>query len=583
MRRAVLLRPVILPALIALTIVVPATPAAAAAADGDRLVVRYAQGASATARGDAMRAAGARVLRRTDRSDVVRADASGAARLRRDPRVASVEADVPVRTAAAVPNDPNFGLLYGLRNTGQSIRGVAGVAGQDVGALRAWDVTRGAGATVAVLDTGTDTAGPDLAPNLWTNPGELPANGLDDDANGFVDDLNGWNLVASTGVLTDDNGHGTHVAGTIAAAADNGVGIAGVAPQSRLLTVKVLAADGSGWTSDVADGFRYAAEHGARVVNASLAGTNFSAYLRDAIAAHPGVLLVAAAGNEAVDVDTTPQYPCSYELANIVCVAAHDNTGALASFSNFGDVSVDLAAPGHDIASWLPGGTLGWMSGTSMAAPHVSGAATLAAAAFPTLGANAVRDALVRSARDGVALTGTTVASGALDAAALLADLGGAPPTVSAPAPVPEPTVAADPVVAPALPPAEVVPSPVTVAPTLEPLPIAPSPLAAPAPSIAVAPRAATVTLAVKQIVRTRRFGRPAVRIVGRASRAGVLVLRICRPRGAACRTWRGRAVRGPWRKVVTLTSRQRAGSFSVTARLVDARTGRTLARARRG
>ncbi len=413
-----------------------ASPAGAA----ERLIVRFDGQTGSTERAGAIRAANARTAKTlvTGAQVVVAPDSADARRrLSRDPRVAGVETDHPVSAAAAAPNDPAFGSLWGLLNTGQTVRAVAGAAGEDLRALDAWDRTRGAGSTVAVLDTGTDLSITDLHVNAWSNPGETAANGLDDDGNGKVDDTTGWSFTSDSHDVADDHGHGTHVAGTAVAAADNSQGIAGVAPQARLMTVKVLAADGSGWASDIADGFDYAARQGAQVVNASLGGAGWSSYLRDAIARHPDVMLVAAAGNDAVDVDSSPQYPCAYDLPNVVCVAAHDNTGTLSSFSNFGALGVDLAAPGRDVLSWTPGGTLAYMSGTSMAAPHVAGAAALAASANPGTTPEALRDALIETARRSSALDGSSVSGGALDAAALLdappADPGTPPIVLTAP------------------------------------------------------------------------------------------------------------------------------------------------------
>lgn len=436
------------PALVSLVLLLGG-PAVAPASGAERLIVGYTPQASAAERSAVARAADVRRVRRliTGHEVVVAPSAAARQRLARDRRVRNVESDRRVTLAEAAPDDPAFSLLWGLRNTGQVVNGLTGTSGQDARVLEAWDLTRGAGVTVGVLDTGTDLENTDLSGNAWVNPGEIADNGNDDDANGFVDDVHGWNFVSMTSDVTDDHGHGTHVAGTALAVADNGLGIAGVAPDAKLLTLKVLDDSGAGWTSDIADAFEYAARQGARVVNASLSGPKRSSYLHDAIARHPGTLLVAAAGNDGVDVDVSPEYPCAYDLANVVCVAAHGSTGALASFSNRGATTVDLAAPGVNTLSWVPGGLLAYSSGTSMAAPHVTGAAALAAANSPRATPSAIREALVGSARSTPTLANTTVSGGALDAAALLSAftivleeplLESDPASTTEPEPVPE-------------------------------------------------------------------------------------------------------------------------------------------------
>ncbi|WP_187369328.1 S8 family peptidase [Baekduia soli] len=422
------------------------------AAASRRLIVRFDPAARADQRVEARSRAGAvalKALALPGAEAVLAEDPAGALRaLRRDPSVRYAEVDERVAVTTAAPNDPAFSSLWGLSNTGQTINGQPGTPGQDIRALDAWDRTRGAGATVAVLDTGADLTIGDLATNAWTNPAEIPGNGIDDDADGKVDDVHGWSFVTDTTNISDDNGHGTHVSGTAVAAADNRSGIVGVAPQARLLTVKVLDGSGSGYVSAVADGFDYAAREGAQVVNASLSGTTDSTYLRDAISRHPDVMLVTAAGNDAANVEQTPHYPCSYTLSNVVCVAASTNTGGLASFSDFGATSVDLGAPGQDIRSWTPGGGLVYMSGTSMASPHVAGAVALAKALAPSATPSAIRSALIASARPTADMAGRTVAGGTLDASALLSLISG---QAAASMPLPTitsiPTIAGEPVI----------------------------------------------------------------------------------------------------------------------------------------
>jgi len=267
----------------------------------------------------------------------------------------------------------------------------------------AWQLSTGAGVVVAVLDTGTTLEHPDLAPNVWTNFGEIAGNGIDDDRNGYVDDVHGVDLT-STGAgqdLSDGHGHGTHVAGIIAAAA-NGKGVVGVAPRAKIMTVKVLDASGAGKTSAVAEGIRYAAANGARIVNMSLGGDQPDPRIQEAIAAAAAanVLVVCSAGNSARDIDARPSFPVSVPSANLIGVAAtRPNEGRdLAPFSNFGRATVALAAPGEGVLSTGRDG--GWvtMSGTSMAAPHVTGVAALMAGVSPSLPASDLRAALLENA-----------------------------------------------------------------------------------------------------------------------------------------------------------------------------------------
>lgn len=329
---------------------------------------------------------------------------------------------------AATPDDPLLSYQWGL----SAIR-----------APEAWDVTTGsAQVTVAVVDTGIDATHPDLSPNLWTNPGESgegrQANGLDDDGDGRIDDVHGWDFVDDDAQPQDGNGHGTHVAGTIAARGNDATGVAGVSWAAGLMPLRVLDDDGSGYVSDVVTAYAYAARSGARVVNASLGGDRFSRAEHDAIVAAPGTLFIVAAGNDGADNDTTAAYPCDYDLANVICVAASDRDDALASFSNHGAASVDLAAPGVDIASTWPGGRYAVLDGTSMATPHVTGAAALLLAHDGGLTVAGLRAALLNSAHASPALTGRVATGGRLDVAAALA--------VSAPAPAPAPAPPAAPV-----------------------------------------------------------------------------------------------------------------------------------------
>ncbi len=274
----------------------------------------------------------------------------------RQPEVRYAEPNFIYRATGSPPNDTRFGELWGLENTGQQVNGAGGTAGVDINALTAWDINRGGGTVIAIADTGVAKDHPDLVPNLWSNPGEAPGNSIDDDGNGKVDDERGWDFVDDDNDPDDFGAHGTHVAGTAAAQDGNSLGVAGAAPDAQIMAVRVLDGDGSGTNADVADGIAYAAEEGADVINLSLGGPSFSATMSAAIdtAQAQDSLVVAAAGNQGANNDASPRYPCSYPQSNLICVAAIDLNANLASFSNFGLSSVDIAAPGVDVLSSLP-------------------------------------------------------------------------------------------------------------------------------------------------------------------------------------------------------------------------------------
>jgi subtilisin family serine protease len=282
----------------------------------------------------------------------------------------------------------------------------------------AWRQTTGADVTVAIVDSGIDLGHPDLAPNLWTNPGEIPGNGIDDDANGYVDDVHGFDFVDGDGTPQDANGHGTHVAGIVGARGGNGIGVAGVAWRARLMAVRVLDGQARGTTAAVAQGIRYAVDNGARIVNLSLAGPTSTPDLEEAVryAGAHGVLVVAAAGNDGRDLAASPTFPAGYGEDNVLGVAATARDGELSGVSDYGP-GADLAAPGEEILSTALGGGYEWRTGTSMAAPEVAGALVLLAAARADLDGAGLRAALLAGVRRG---TGLPVETGALDAGAAL-------------------------------------------------------------------------------------------------------------------------------------------------------------------
>lgn len=303
-----------------------------------------------------------------------------------DPAVEYIEPDYRLYPMATpISQDADASLLWGLKNYGQSINGNVGIAGVDINLEGVWGVTEGnPGLLVAVIDTGIDIRHPDLAPAIWTNLGEIPDNGEDDDGNGLVDDINGWDYAYDDNSVYDsatEDAHGTHCAGIIAAAHDL-MGVVGVAPGVKILPLKFMKSSG-GNTSDAIAAIEYAVQAGAKIVNCSWGGSDSSQALQDAIA-ESDMIFVAAAGNAAAgespcNIDDVPLYPASFAFDNIITVAAIDNQGALASFSNYGYDSVDVAAPGKLIYSTRPEAKYGFLNGTSMATPHVTGVAALLA------------------------------------------------------------------------------------------------------------------------------------------------------------------------------------------------------------
>ncbi len=327
----------------------------------------------------------AQSLNRLERTHVVAFDPSRDVQdvmefLRRDPNVESVELNHVCKTA--VVNDPAYvtGNLWGLNR---------------INAEAAWDNSpKGEGVVVAVLDTGVDMTHEDLAGNIWVATRETPGNGIDDDGNGYVDDVNGWDFVNNDNYPMDDHHHGTHVAGTIAAIGNNGKGVIGVAPKAKIMALKFLDDIGNGNNTNAAKGLVYATDNGADIINNSWVAEQRCdsttqgeiTVLKDAInyAHNRGVLVVAAAGNSNRDVADFSPAGCP----NVIAVSATDSLNAKASFSNYGN-KIDVAAPGVDIWSSVPGG-YGHLQGTSMACPHVVGVAALVLSKYPTFDNNQI-------------------------------------------------------------------------------------------------------------------------------------------------------------------------------------------------
>ncbi|MBB1469849.1 S8 family serine peptidase [Pseudoalteromonas sp. SG41-5] len=330
-----------------------------------------------------------------------------------------VEPDYRVSIATA-PNDPAFSKLWGLHNEGQS----GGTADADIDALEAWSITTGGkDVVVGVIDTGVDHSHSDLTANMWINPNEIAGDGIDNDGNGYIDDVHGINAITNVGDPMDDQGHGTHVSGTIGAAGNNNNGVVGVNHEAAIVGCKFLDASGSGSTSDAIKCIDYMvslknAGVNVRVLNNSWGGGGFSQALADAITAseQADILFVAAAGNDAVDNDQNPHYPSNYEHESVLSVASTDRNDNMSDFSQWGLTSVDLAAPGSAILSTVPGNGYATYSGTSMATPHVAGVAALVLSLNPDLSTSELKQLLMDSGDDNAQLAGKTVSGKRLNA-----------------------------------------------------------------------------------------------------------------------------------------------------------------------
>ena len=330
------------------------------------------------------------------------------ATLSSDPNVAYAEPDY-ILTASVTPNDPRFAEQWGLNNSGNN----------DINAPQAWDITTGnSSVIIAVIDSGVDYNHPDLQNQIWTNTGEIPNNNRDDDGNGFIDDVRGWDFGAGDNDPMDENDHGTHVAGIIGANSNNNNGVAGINWNVQIMPLKFMNAQGQGSTSAAIRALDYAVTNGARVSNNSWGGGAFSQALFDAIqtANRQNHLFVAAAGNDGVNTDGGTNFPSTYDLPNIISVAATDQSDRLASFSNFGRRTVDLAAPGAQIMSTIRNRGYRALSGTSMAAPFVSGVAGLILAQNANLNVTQIKAAILDYVDPVQALSGQVLTGGRLNA-----------------------------------------------------------------------------------------------------------------------------------------------------------------------
>lgn len=350
--------------------------------------------------------------------------------LRNLPDVEYAEPDYWLKFDQSTPDDPYFGYQWALQNSGQT----GGTPGADISATTAWGETTGRPEViVAVIDTGVDYSHPDLKQNMWINPGEIPGNGIDDDNNGWVDDVHGIDAFANDGDPMDEQGHGTHVAGTIAAV-DNRAGVVGVAPNVKIMALRFLGPEG-GYVSDAVRCINYAVSKGAHLSNNSWGGGGYSQAMRDAInnAGAANQLFVAAAGNAATNTDQSFNYPSCYDLPNVISVGSSDHYDQPSSFSNYGLTTVDLFAPGSNILSTVPGNGYAYLSGTSMASPHVAGVVALMMSINPDLSFADVREALMASVDAKTSLNSLCATGGRLNAAAATS---AARATVPVPAPV---------------------------------------------------------------------------------------------------------------------------------------------------
>ncbi len=418
-----------------------ANPTAPAAVP-DELVVGYVAGATAEERARARGRASAQlaervVTARADRTEVelVRLPQgknrdSAIAELRSDPAVAYAEPNW-IYTHQATSTDPYYadGRLWGMYG---DVTSPANQYGSQAGEAWAGGHTGSADVYVGVIDEGIQFTHPDLSGQVWTNPHD-PADGIDDDGNGYVDDIHGWDFVGNDNTIYDGgksgtaDDHGTHVSGTIGAKANNAAGAVGVNWDVTLISGKFLGRRGGSLANAVkaVDYFTdLKTRHGLNIVatNNSWGGGGFSQALLDAItrADAANILFIAAAGNSGTDNDTTASYPANYDAPNVIAVAAIDKAGGLASFSQYGATTVDLGAPGVDVWSTTAFNTYSSYNGTSMATPHVTGAAALYASARPGASAATIKAAILSSTVPTASLAGKTVSGGRLDASGAL-------------------------------------------------------------------------------------------------------------------------------------------------------------------
>lgn len=362
-------------------------------------------------------------------------DSNALEELRNHPEVEYVEPNYiysinPTTVSNVVESvkDASFDKQWGLKNTGRNSGGwfSSGKEGEDINAEKAWEITKGSREViVAVIDTGVDHSHQDLRTQMWTNDKELNGiEGVDDDGNGFVDDVYGYDFVNNDGDPMDDNAHGTHCAGVIGAAHD-GEGVMGVMANVRIMGLKFLSARGSGETIGAIKSIDYAVQMGAHVLSNSWGGGEKSQALKESIerANEKGIIFVAAAGNSRSDNDARPTYPANYKVDNVITVGSHAGKGKRSSFSNYGQETVHVFAPGSNILSTVPNGRYKKMSGTSMATPFVAGMMGLLRTKAPNMSPAQARDLVIRTSVDNGSLRGISESNGRVDAFNLVKDL----------------------------------------------------------------------------------------------------------------------------------------------------------------
>jgi len=348
---------------------------------------------------------------------------SAIALLKSDDRVAYAEPNYlfhafDMKGTPAIPNnDDKFTQLWGMQNTGQTdAAGQVGKTGSDINVVPVWNegITGSKNIKVAIIDTGVDYTHPDLQGNILKNTSEIAGDGIDNDGNGFVDDVYGWNFADNLANGMDDHNHGTHCAGTIGGMGNNKLGVAGVNWNVSILPIKFLNSQGSGSLESAVQAIQYATKAGVNIMSNSWGGGAYTQSLYDVIkeAKDKGILFVAAAGNDSNDNDANPSYPASYEIDNVLSVAATDNRDQIAVFSNYGRTRVHVAAPGVKILSTVKANDYAVFSGTSMATPHVAGIAALMLSSNPSLSYSQIKDTLIRTSDKVRGLSKKVVAKG---------------------------------------------------------------------------------------------------------------------------------------------------------------------------
>jgi RHS repeat-associated core domain len=338
--------------------------------------------------------------------------------LKKDPNVEYAQPNYKLTPCTI--DDPNFGLQWALQNNGQEIQGRTGRSSADVNAVTAWGLTTGSNTVVVgLLDTGVNINHEDLKDNIYRNTRETAGNGMDDDGDGYIDDVNGWDFANNDNNVFDSestDAHGTEMAGIIAAAANN-KGIRGVAPNVKILPLKFIN-NGTGYTCDAIAAIDYAMKMGVKIINCSFGGSDNNYALKDAMA-NSGILFICAAGNRAGDVQNYPVYPACFNLPNIISVASINNRGVLDSTSGYGS-KIQVAAPGVDILTTMPGNAYGYVSGTSASAAHVTGVAALIKSYLPNNTITNIADRIKNNVTVCTALQGKVSTNGRVDAYAAL-------------------------------------------------------------------------------------------------------------------------------------------------------------------